>query len=640
MQIERGESHPRPEKKEIKLSGRVLFLTRDPDLLRQQIKGLDLVNISFDQLLENISTDEITPSRSCAFETDPQKLGEFALTGLRGGVIKTGDLKKGNFEAIVAGRSFGCGSSREHAPLALIGAGIKFIAAEQIERIFLQNSHNQGLFTIQENPDLVAKLLKHKSIDLNEFTKNEDPITQEIICRGGLLPYLKARLEGKARLPTIETGCRPMTMAEKIIAANIVNPDGSIGVRTVKPGDSSFIKADFRYSYELSTPLGESMLQMVFNEEDIEVKDPQSIALFQDHLALFENTGDPRLVLEIVRKQKTFARRHGLKVYEPKDGICHNVMAERHALPGQVIFGTDSHTCSLGAVGALALGIGATEMAGAWLTGDCRIKVPPTWRFNFYGELAENITAKDVMLSILSQPPVRQGKAVSRVFEFAGYGLENWPFDELFVLANMSVEGGAATGIVEPNQAVFKHLVVQHHLEAEKLASMTVKSDLDAEFEEVIEINLSKIKPMVALPGDPRNGVPLKEVAGVKPDAVYVGSCTGGKLEDLQQFARIVKGRKVQVPTYIQANSLSTRKLAERLGLIETFREAGVVILEPGCGDCCDLGIGIAKEGQTIVSDTNRNFPGRMGPAEVYLVNPAVAAATAIAGEITSPEKL
>ncbi|HEY5601027.1 MAG TPA: aconitase family protein, partial [Patescibacteria group bacterium] len=295
-----------------------------------------------------------------------------------------------------------------------------------------------------------------------------------------------------------------------------------------------------------------------------------------------------------------------------------------HAQQGQVILGTDSHTCSVGAVGAFADGIGATEMAGAWLTGDVRIKVPATWRFNLKGKLNEGVMAKDVMLSILSDQKIKSSQAVSKVFEFAGKSLCDWTFDEIFVLPNMSVEGGAFTGIVEPKQSRTYD------------SNVSFESDPDAQFEEVFNINLSKIVPMVATPGDPRNGIPISEAVGTKTDAVYIGSCTGGKFNDLLAVAKILKNKKVKVPTYIQASSMNVRKQAEESGLIRIFEDAGAEVIDSGCGDCCNMGFGVVKDGQTIVSDTNRNFPKRMGNNNVYLVNPEFAAIAAIKGELSS----
>jgi 3-isopropylmalate/(R)-2-methylmalate dehydratase large subunit len=625
---------------EVKLTGRILWLTKDPELLRQQLEGRNLDFVPQDQLAEKVSTDEIIPSRYCLYLT-PEELGQFALTGFRGGVIKPSDIKNGGYEMICVGPSFGCGSSREHAPISLKGAGIRFISAQPIERIFLQNSQNQGLYPI-ENPQILSEFLNSKKTEKGGLTKVYEPISADIICFGGLLPYIKARLEGQVRIPEIETGTRPMTMAEKIIAKHMITESHVVGVPAVKPNDIGFIRTDLRYGYELSTPLGEAVLKEYFGD-NFQIEDQQTVILFADHTALLE-AKTPEIqeqISKLLTAQRRFAQKNKIQLYPPDVGICHNVVVENHALPGQVIFGTDSHTCSAGAVGAFANGLGATEMAGAWITRDARIRVPATWRFNFIGQLKEGVMAKDVMLYILAMEQIKRGGAVGKVFEYGGKGLDHWPFDELFVLPNMAVEGGAFTGIVEPNGVVINFLARQHpEISRQVLESLIVRSDPDAEFEEVFKIDLAKIPLMVATPGDPRNGVQLSEVLGEKIDVVYIGSCTGGKIEDLIKVAKELEGKNVKVPTYVQASSLTIRLQAEKLGLISAIENAGAVLIGPGCGDCCNLGMGIAEKGQKIVSDTNRNFPGRMGPANVYLANPAIVAASAILGRIASPEEL
>lgn len=621
---------------EVTLKGRILWLTKDPELLRQQLEGRNIDFAPQEELADKVSTDEIIPSRYCFYFTE-EELGEFTLTGFRGDVIKPGDVKRGNFDLVIAGPSFGCGSSREHAPISLKGAGINFVAATPIERIFLANSQNQGLYPI-ENQRTLEELLETRRINREKIGASYDLISQDIIRFGGLLPYLKARMESRVSVPEIKTPSHPMTMVEKIIAAHMVT-DGKIGVEAVKPGDAGFVKADFMYGYELSTPLGETALVEAFGK-NYKIIQPELIALFEDHTALLEakTLEMQRQVLKLISAQRQFAQKYSIQRYPPNSGICHNVVVENHALPGQVILGTDSHTCSAGVVGALANGIGATEMAGAFLTNDARITVPTTLRFNFKNQLKEGVMAKDIMLYILAHEKVKNGGAVGRIFEYGGESLNNLSFDELFVLPNMAVEGGAYIGIVEPNEVILNYLLSQHpKIGSRELESITQKSDEGAEFEEVFEISLADIPFMVATPGDPRNGVPLEEVYDTKTDVVYIGSCTGGKLEDLKIVAQILEGRKVKVPTYAQASSLTIRSKAEKMGLISIIKESGATIIDSGCGDCCNLGFGITEPGGTVVSDTNRNFPGRMGNNNVFLVSPAVAAASAIAGKLTTP---
>lgn len=623
------------------LRGRTLWLTEDPQLLRKQLDGSTFDFIPQDQLAANVSTDEIIPSEYCFYFT-PEELGDFALTGFRNNVVQPGDIKRGKFDIIVAGSLFGGGSAREHAPLSLRGAGIRFIAGNLMERIFLANSQNQGLYPITSS-DILEKLLEERSISLNRLVEGLDQISADIVLQGGLLPYLQAKSEGRVVSPEIKTDPRrPMTMTEKIVARHWIMEDKNSSLLAVKPGDTGFIKPDFTYSYEIMTPLVEAILEKQFGQ-DFHIVNKENIALFEDHLVLYQ----PKAKLEeqrnlqalhasrLITSQRRFARNNEICRYNPDVGICHNVVSERHVLPGEVVSATDSHTCSQGAVGAFAIGVGATDMAGTWITGDVRVTVPKTWRFNFNGRLGEKVMTKDIMLYIFSKPEFKKGNAVGKVLEFSGKGLEALSFDELFVMPNMAVDGGAFTGIVEPNNVVINFLLSNHpELSRQQIKNMILKSDEDAEFDEIFDIDLSEISPMAALPGNPKNGVPLDDVRGIRPDVIYIGSCTGGKFEDLERVASSLKGQKVKIPTFVQANSILTRLKAQREGIIDIIINSGAELIDPGCGDCCNLGQGIASEGELILSDTNRNFPGRMGKANVILVNPQVAAEAAVNGFI------
>jgi len=625
---------------------RVLYLTKDSDLILQQLADKRIRPPQPDELMDHISTDEIIPSRAGMQFSDPENLGNYLLTGLRGGPIKPGDIK-GKFDVIVAGNSFGRGSSREHAQLALKGAGIEVVIAKSFERIFKENCHNYGIHNLPLTNPIAQEFLAGKTVSDEQLIADLAPITKEIVARGGILPFTRARLEGKIELPEIKTQARPMTMAEKIIARNAKQGLGlgQVGlVNFVKPGDQVFVRIDSAYAYELQTIIAQEVLEKEFPTNP--PVHPQRFILFEDHLALME---DHPIAARHRTSQRQFAQKYGISTYAIKEegveGICHTVMLEKHVRPGNLVLGNDSHTCTLGAANALAVAKGASDFAAALLTEDVLLTVPETIRFNLAGRLREGVTSKDLMLYILSLPQIRGELLGShRVFEFGGEALDYIPFDDQTVLTNMAVEGQGFTGIIEPNEELLKFLVRQHNLPREFIERLFVKSDPEAEYAHTFDIDLGSLEPMIALPSDPQNAIALSQLEDKpKIDFAYIGSCTGGKLKDLQEVAEILKGKKVATTTKlrIQASSQSVAREAERQGLFDIFKEAGAEVVKPGCGDC----MGATKDAfeekvQTVISDTNRNFPGRMGKGKkVYLANPQVVAASSVLGRIATPQE-
>jgi 3-isopropylmalate/(R)-2-methylmalate dehydratase large subunit len=297
--------------------------------------------------------------------------------------------------------------------------------------------------------------------------------------------------------------------------------------------------------------------------------------------------------------------------------------------------------------------VGATDLANAWFTRDVRVKVPETVRFVLRGRLAAGVCAKDVMLHLLAEPFWRSGRGIGKVLEFAGPGTLALPLDERATLTNMAVEAGGFTGIIEADEEVVGYLVRRRGLDADAVRARIVKSDEDAVYAETFEVDLSLIEPMVALPGDPRNGIPLRELgerAGgdVRIDIAYGGSCTGGKKADMDMYASVLgaalaRGQRVAsgVKLYVQFGSQDIRKYAEEMGYLDTFEKAGVLLVEPSCGACIRAGPGVSLgPDEVTVSAINRNFPGRSGPGKVYLASPLVVAASAIAGKIVHPRDL
>ena len=331
------------------------------------------------------------------------------------------------------------------------------------------------------------------------------------------------------------------------------------------------------------------------------------------------------------------------------EAICHNKVFEDLALPGQVVIGTDSHTCMAGALGCFAFGVGATDMANAWQTQDVRIKVPETVRFILHGRLREGVCAKDIMLYVLGQPFFKAGEGIGRVLEFAGEGIGTLPMDERATLTNMAVEAGGFTGIVEADEAVVAYLVEQRGANAEDVRGGIVRSDPEATYCATFDVDLASIPPMIATPGDPRNGIPIEELGHVvRIDIAYGGSCTGGKKADMDMYAHVLSraladGKRVAtgVRLYLQFGSQDIRRYAEEKGYLEVFRQAGAELVEPSCGACIKAGPGASESAdQVTVSAQNRNFPGRSGPGKVYLASPLVVAASAIAGRIALPDEV
>lgn len=606
------------------LRGRILFLTEDPALLEAQLGGRDLPYDPAWGLIDNISTDEITPAWTCYYYDET--LGRYCLVGLRGGAIKPDALQSGGFDVLVAGGSKGCGSSRETAPFAELCAGFRLVVARSFEKIYQQNCQNVGLLT---TPDfsVIPRLLAGASIPLEELTRGLDPISAAITEHGGLFGYARERLAGRVRPPGIDTAPRPMTIAEKILAAHVVSDprSKSIGVPAVKPGDSTFVRADVRFSHDYVTAMARALFHRGFGD-DAQIVEPSSVYMFRDHLTYL-----PRVMPDEHRRlgllehaegladvQARFAAEQGVRLFGDGYGICHNVVMDELARPGQLIIGTDSHTCTAGAAGALAFGVGASDMAVAWTTRDVRVRVPETVRIDLEGSLAHDCTAKDAVLHLLSLPLVRERQAIGKVLELGGPGLAGLSTDERATIANMAVEAGAMT-------AVFEGVTMPDH---------------DAQYGARITLDLSRVVPMVALPGDPRRGRPLRELEPVKIDLAYGGSCTGGKRADMDMYARVLRHQRVAsgVRLFIQFGSADVRRYAESRGYLEIFRDAGAELLEPSCGACIHAGPGISeRREQVTVSAINRNFPGRSGPGSVYLASPIVVAASAIAGYLTAP---
>lgn len=642
----RRQSEPITSPEEFQLNGRVLYLTEDPELIRRQLEGEDLSGIAIEQLLTEVSTDEIAPNRVCLRYTGHEEnlLGNNLLTGLRGGVIKPGDIEAGGFEAIVAGPSFGRGSSRYHAQLALLEAGIKLLVA-QPERIFEENAINAGINVVPPNSDAARQILNTKHISIEALRAHLSSVSKDIMSAGSLVNYLRHLEQSEFSYPQPDQAPRPMTMIEKMIAKKTHMSNLLVGVKYVQPGDVVIARPDEYYGYELQTTAVRESLKKEFGD-DIPVKRREKAYFFNDHTALL-NTPETQTQR---KEQQLFADKYAIINFEndPETGapaICHTKMLEDHALPGQLILGNDSHTCTLGALGAAAIGKGAADLAGALAFDKMVMRVPETIRINLTGKLQNGATMKDVMLKLGASEKLKTERIGSfRVLEFGGEALEDVPFDEQIKLTNIATELQGFTGIIEPNTQMFRYLNKMRGMNLQEFSERIVLSDENAQYFDTIDLDLSIVETMVATPGDTQNGVPLSEVAGqnIKIQEAYIGSCTHGTVEDLKQAAEVAEGRKIAegVKFYIQASSIENLREAKAKGYIQTLIDAGAILLSIGCGACMNAGPGSTEEGETAIGALNRNYPGRTGKGKMYLSNASVATASAIAGYICGPDDL
>ncbi|MEP6572090.1 MAG: aconitase family protein [Gemmatimonadota bacterium] len=655
---------------QVRFDGRIFFLTEDPGLITRQLAGEDLAWTPAIKLRDDISTDEITPAYICYYYDET--LGEFPYLGLKAGQefpITRGSVKQGGFVASVSGKRRGKGSSREQSPYAEMMAGIRIVIAENIERIYGENCQNLGIFTSTDFA-LIDRIRRGESIPLSVFTNGEGEITRGIIEHGGLFQYNLARMQGKAKVPVIQTPKRPMTLAEKIIARHWVRDlaTDAVGVPYVQPGDEGFVRTDIRFSHEYVTPMSAIFWRDYVGPEE-KVVDPKSIFFFRDHLTFLELAmTDERkaeglldVALELKKKQEEFAEEQGIKLYgelprlghnmvvQGSEAICHSKMLEQHALPGHVIIGSDSHTPHSGAMGCLAFGVGTTAIFNSWLTKDVRLKVPASVLIRVNGPKPANVTAKDFMLQILRQPYVKTGKAIGKIVEYAGEAVEALSIDERATMTNMAAEVGAFTGLIRPDGKAIDYLVRERGADRAEVTKLLdgLYSDPGAEYEEIIDIDAASLQPMIALPGDPGNGLFVDELGRhVKVDICYAGSCTAGKKEDMDMYAAVLKeaadaGERIHpdVKFFIQFGSQDVKRYAEAQGYVDIFRAVGAEIIEPSCGACINAGPGVSYKKETVtVSAINRNFPGRSGPGQLYLASPYTTAASALAGYITGWE--
>jgi len=416
-----------------------------------------------------------------------------------------------------------------------------------------------------------------------------------------------------------------MNLAEKILATHC-------GKKSVAPGEFVNVRADIVLSNDITAPIAIREFRKIGVKK---VFDPKKIIMVADHYVPNKDIASA----EQTKVMRDFANEQGIMYYDAgRMGIEHCLLPEQGiVLPGDVVVGADSHTCTYGALGAFATGMGSTDIAAAMATGDIWMKVPPTIKFVYHGKLPKWVGGKDLILYTIGQIGV--DGALYAAMEFTGEAISQLSMDGRFTMANMAIEAGGKAGLFHVDKKTLDYVKPRA-----KRDYNVFKPDADAQFAQVYEWDVSKMEPQVSCPHLPSNTKPVSKVGKITIDQAVIGSCTNGRLSDLQLAASILKGKKVakNVRCIVIPGTPQIWQEAMHEGLFDIFIDAGAVVSTPTCGPCLGGYMGILAGGERAISTTNRNFVGRMGStkSEVYLANPAVAAASAITGRITSPEEI
>ena len=636
---------------------KVFYYTEDPLTVRNQIDGKPF-RYNGEPLVFGVSTDTIINGAACTLGYTEPVLGPHFLVG-KGDVIHENDVANGNFAVVVGGESYGSGSSREVAVVAHRGAGIKLVVAKSLERIFRENMTFDRLYFTTDFT-VLDKLLSGETIDLDAIMENLSPLYKAIFFGGGLLEFGKKIISGKTELPYKESGRtkKPMTIAEKILSAKAVVMEKADrkGLSSVDPGEQLFVHADFLGMHEYTGGHVRSLFEKAYH--DASVHPGITARGFNDHFVLIGHEDVPvdvkkkRLnsAQELAKELTSFCKEKNIPMHGPggtmPSGVCHRLVVESYAKPGDVIALTDSHTPTAGVMNCFAYGLGSTAIAMGLGTGMIPVTVPKTVRVWIEGEDPMRlVTPKDIILHIIGDPYFREQKWKTNpgdtvIMQFGGPALEHFTIDELSVLTNMTVEGSATTGVVEPCEPVIRFLITKRGMEETDVRNILVYPDENATYESVYKVDLADVPVTVATPGDSRNRKPITQVKGTKIDNVVIVSCTGASLEDLRQVGLAIRGRKKlnRIHMVVTPSSQQVNDDAKKEGLLELFKNFGAIITEPGCGSCIGNGPGISVSDSVTASTSNRNFSGRMGGSgDVFLVSPFVAGIAACTGELTDP---
>ena len=416
-----------------------------------------------------------------------------------------------------------------------------------------------------------------------------------------------------------------MNIIEKILA-------NASGKQEVSPGEIIEASIDVAMTHDLTGPLAIKSFREIGAKK---VWNNNKVVVILDHLVPASSI----ISANLHRTVRKFVEEQNIKNFYDvgRGGVCHQVMPEMgHVRPGEVIVGSDSHTCTYGAFGAFATGIGSTEMAAVFATGKLWFRVPEVIKVDVTGKFQKLVTAKDLTLNIVGK--IGADGAIYKGLEFGGSTIREMSIDGRMVLCNMAVEMGAKAGIIEPDKKTVDYVKARTNKPFKP-----VKSDPDSVYEKIVDVDVSDLEPQVAVPHSVDNVKPVSEVEGIVVDQAFIGSCTNGRLEDLRSAAQILKGKKIsrRVRLIVIPASQEIYLNALNEALIKTFMDAGATIGNPNCGPCLGGHMGIMADGEACISTSNRNFIGRMGSTKsfVYLASPATVAASAITGKITDPRK-
>ncbi|MEW5805912.1 MAG: 3-isopropylmalate dehydratase large subunit [Acidobacteriota bacterium] len=426
-----------------------------------------------------------------------------------------------------------------------------------------------------------------------------------------------------------------MTISEKILAKKS-------GQETVKPGDFVMCKLDLVMATDVTAPLAIKVFHRMGAEKPF---DSGRIIFINDHFVPAKDIKSA----ELSQEMRDFAKKHHLRYYYEvgRGGICHALMPEEGLiLPGMILIGADSHTCTAGALGAFATGVGSTDLAAGMALGETWFKVPESIKIVFHGKKPDYISGKDMILTVIGELGVEG--AMYMALEFSGDAVRSLPMADRFSICNMAIEAGAKTGIIEPDEITLRYLGLESASEvqsgSERRKLPFLKSDNDARYARTLTFKVDRMEPLVAYPFLPSNVAKASNFKDIRLDQVFIGSCTNGWLDDLRTAAAILKGKRIHegVRLIITPSTARTFKEAVAEGLISIFLEAGAAVTTPTCGPCLGGHMGVLAKGEVCLATTNRNFKGRMGDLEskVYLSGTAVAAASAITGRITDPREL
>jgi len=428
----------------------------------------------------------------------------------------------------------------------------------------------------------------------------------------------------KGKMPMKGKASTAMTMAEKILARRAKKQE-------LEPGELVLAEVDLTMANDITAPLAIRAFREAGGKK---VLRPERISLVMDHFT--PNKDIPSA--EQVRESREFAKEQGIKLYFETDGIAHALLPEKALVgPGQLVLGADSHTCTYGALGAFASGVGSTDIAAAWISGLAWLRVPESIKLHYKGKPAPWVTAKDMILNTIADLGVEGANYMA--LEFHGEALESLSMEARFTMANMAIEAGAKAGIFPVDRSTLDYLGGDESGQWD-----IISADPTARYSDRREYDTSRMTPVVAAPHSPANVKPVEELAHVEIQQVVIGSCTNGRMEDLRMAARVLAGRKVAPATRLLVIPATRSIYAQALreGILQVFLEAGGVVCPPSCGPCLGGHLGILARGERCVSTTNRNFLGRMGhpESEIYLASPAVAAASAVAGRVAHPQEV